>query len=349
MYLKHKASALSLSVAICGGIIWLYEQDEELSLEAATLAVSVNAQSRAITKPQVEETTAQQNADDGARTPVLTSLSLPLKQVAYMHQQKLQYPSYSQPIKSDDSPYLNWNEFIELPLPVLDGKSTASLSVKKFRHFYPDEIEVELKTSEPLISTVLEVVSVEEQKVLASLHSDSKQWRIVPDSNWPEEIRLVANLDFERGEDVVSADIRFYHPVATILSVGQGYASGPDMLLPVTLDVSQAGIYRIRANLYQSEGKAIASLVQKQHLSEGDQTLELKAFKSVLPKGSNNFELRNIVVERMSGYPGEKTGYGLSESESYPVGTFNSETLSDEEYQMSEQERQQVAFLEQLL
>ncbi|MDC5811561.1 hypothetical protein OPW07_17735 [Vibrio europaeus] len=349
MYLKHNISALSLLAAICGGIVWLYDQDEDLSSEAKPFVVSVNAQSRATNKPQIEETTAQQNVDDGLSTPALTSISLPLKQVAYMHQQKLQYPPYSQPITSDDSPYLNWNEFIELPLPVLDGNSMASLSVKKFRHFYPDEIEVVLKTSEPLISTVLEVVSVEEQKILASLPSSSKQWSIVPDPNWPEEIRLVANLDFELGEDVVSADIRLYHPVATILSVGQSYASGPDMLLPVTLDVSQAGIYRVRANLYQSEGKAIASLVQKQHLSEGDQTLELKAFKSVLPKGSNNFELRNIVVERMSGYPGEKTGYGLSESESYPVGTFNSETLSDEEYQMSEQERQQVAFLEQLL
>ena len=38
----------------------------------------------------------------------------------------------------------------------------------------------------------------------------------------------------------------------------------------------------------------------------------------------------------MSGYPGEKAGYGQSDLESYPIGTFNSDTLSDEEYQMSE-------------
>ncbi|OAJ93457.1 hypothetical protein [Vibrio bivalvicida] len=349
MHWKHTVSASSMLLVICGVTVWLFEQEKDISSEAKNFSVSENTQNSVKVKEEVEEAAASLIIGHNANTPALTSLSLPLKRVAYMHQQKLQYPSYSQPIEGDDSPYLSWNEFIEQPLPVLDGKSTASLSAKKFRHFYPEYIEIELKTSEPVIVAELNIVSVESQKILASVSSDSQHWVIAPEVDWPEEIRLVANVDFARGEDVVSADIRFYHPVASVVSVGDGYASGPDMRLPITLDIGQAGIYRVRANLYQSGGKVIASLVHKQLLSEGEQTLELKAFKKVLPKGSNDLELKNVVIERMSGYPGEKAGYGQSDLESYPVGTFNSETLSDEEYQMSEQERQQVAFLEQLL
>jgi|GEM_PF-2225556 len=349
MQTKHKLSVFGSLITTCGFTWWLLAEEHMLIPSQKTSAAIDLVQSGSTTQAEIEATDITPTDEQKASDQITTAMSVSLQQVAYMHSQRLLYPAYSQPIIDDDSPYLSWNEFIEIPLPILDGNSSASLSVKKFRHFYPDEIAVELKTDEPMIGATLEVLSVDNQQLLATVSSDSKQWFIAPDSDWPEEIRLVAKVDFERGEDVVSADIRFYHPVASIVSVGNGYASGPDMLLPITLDVGQAGIYRVRANLYQSEGHAIASLVQRKSLSEGEQIIELKAFKSVLPNGSNDLELRNLVIERMSGFPGEKAGYGQSASERYPVGTFDTGSLSDEDYQMSEQERQQVAFLEQIL
>ncbi|NOJ21705.1 hypothetical protein [Vibrio coralliilyticus] len=277
------------------------------------------------------------------------AVALKLKQVAIKHQQILQYPSYSQPIVNESSPYLNWNAFEVVETPILDGKSTASLSIKKFRHFYPEQIAVELKTQQTVLGASLDVVSVATQQVLTTLPSDEMQWQIMPGKDWPEELRLIARVDFERGEDIVSADVRLYHSVASVVSVSEGYAQGPDMKIPVTLQIDKEGIFRLRANLYQKGGKAIASLVEKQRLSEGEQTVDLKAFKRVLPEGEIDLELRDVVIERMSGHPGEKAGYGQSDAESYPVGRFDSGTLTDEEYQMTEQEKQQLAFLQQLL
>ena len=244
---------------------------------------------------------------------------------------------------------MNWNAFEVVETPILDGKSTASLSIKKFRHFYPEQIAVELKTQQTVLGASLDVVSVATQQVLTTLPSDEMQWQITPGKDWPEELRLIARVDFERGEDIVSADVRLYHSVASVVSVSEGYAQGPDMKIPVTLQIDKEGIFRLRANLYQQGGKAIASLVEKQRLSEGEQTVELKAFKRVLPEGAIDLELRDVVIERMSGHPGEKAGYGQSDAESYPFGRFDSGMLTDEEYQMTEQEKQQLAFLQQLL
>ncbi len=119
------------------------------------------------------------------------------------------------------------------------------------------------------------------------------------------------------------------------------------MIIPITLQIDKAGIYRVRGNLYQSNGSAIASLVHKQRLSEGEQTIELKAFHKVLLKGKTDYELRDIMIERMSGFPGEKAQYGQSESEVYPIGAFDSGLLSDEPYEMNDKEKQQLEFLHQ--
>ncbi|MDA0118081.1 hypothetical protein [Vibrio sp. T11.5] len=276
-------------------------------------------------------------------------VTLKLKQIAIQHQQILQYPSYSQPINSENSLYLSWNAFEVVDTPVLDGRSTANLSIEKFRHFYPEQILVALVTQEAVVSASLDVVSVATQQTLTTLPMDDMKWQITPGADWPEELRLVARIDFDKGEDVISADVRLYHSVANVISVSQAYAQGPDMKVPVRLQIDKEGIFRLRANLYRQGGNAIASLVKKQRLSEGEQVMELQAFKRVLPEGTTDLELRDVVIERMSGYPGEKAAYGQSDAESYAIGRFDSNALTDEEYQMTEQERQQMAFLQQLL
>lgn len=275
-------------------------------------------------------------------------VSIDLTKVAQKHQATLQYPAYSQPITDSNSPYLSWNKFEEVAIPVLGGDSTASLSVNKYRHFFPDDIEVKLKSRATILGANLEVIAVETKQVLETLPSNDSLWTITPSESWPEEIRLVAKVEFEQGEDVVSADIRFYHSVANVINVEHGYADGADLRIPVVLETEQDGIYRVRGNLFDSNGVAIASLVAKERLTTGEQTIELKAFKNVLPAGSSELYLKNVMVERMSGYPGEKAGYGQSNAESYSIGSFDSNTLSDEDYQMSEQEKQRVAFLKQV-
>jgi len=276
-------------------------------------------------------------------------VEIDLTNVALRHQVALQYPPYSQPITDSNSPYLDWNKFEEVSIPVLDGEASASLRLNKYRHFYPDQIDVKLNTNSSVLSAELEIINVETMKVIDVQSQDSGQWIISPSKDWPEEIRFVANVEFEQGDDIVSADIRFYHSVASILAVEEGYADGADLRIPVILETEQEGTFRVRANLYDSHGGAIASLVTKQRLPIGQQTIELKAFKSVLPKGQSELHLKDIMIERMSGYPGQKAGYGQSNVDSYSIGNFDSNTLSDQGYEMSEQEKSQIEFLKQVI
>ncbi|MFW7524918.1 hypothetical protein ACODM8_12350 [Vibrio ostreicida] len=326
---------------------WFWPEAVDTSQYAASQTSTDRGGSMALMQNKVSKLTSIPTAPQSTR--LLESSQASLQQVALLHQQSLQYPSYSQPITDAHSPYLSWNDFDSVETPVLDGKVTASLSLAKYRYFFPEVIEVELRSQAASTTAQLDIVSVETQSVLQSHVSDDGQWGIVPNQSWPQEIRLIARVDFEQGQDVVSADIRLYHSVASVSDVGEGYAQGPDMKVPMILDVGKAGIYRVRANLYQSGGGAIASLVEKQRLSTGLQNMELKVFKGVLPSGSNALELRDVMIERMSSYPGEKAGYGKSESKAYPVGTFDTDSLSDDAYQMTEQEKQQLTFLQQLL
>ncbi|WP_394252192.1 hypothetical protein [Vibrio profundi] len=304
------------------------EQESELTLEPSEQSLP-SLSEEALTEPSM--------------------VSIDLTRVALKHQAVLQYPSYSQPIVDSNSPYLDWNKFEEVTTPVLDGNATATLSVNKYRHFYPDEIEVKLNSSASISSAELEVIDVETMKTLDVISSENSEWLISPSSDWPEEMRFVAKIDFDEGADVVTADIRFYHSVASILSIDDVYADGADLRIPVTLETEKEGVFRVRANLYDINGVALASLVTKEHLTEGQQTVELKAFKSVLPAGRSDLYLKDVMVERMSGYPGEKAGYGQSGADSYSIGSFDSNTLSDEGYQMSEQEKRQISFLKQVI
>ncbi|GEM75214.1 hypothetical protein [Vibrio sagamiensis] len=270
-----------------------------------------------------------------------------VKLIAYQHKKVLQHPAYSQPITDESNPYLHWNRFEIVPLPILGGNAQAALNVNKYRHFYPDKINVTLSSSTPVISSTLDIIDVQTQQVLTHLPMRSDGWEITSQANWPEEIRLVARTEFEQGEDIVSADIRLYQHIADIIRVGQSYAENTDMLIPVTLKVDKTGIYRIRGSLYQTNGSAIALLTQKHRLSQGSHTMTLKAFHSVLPSGNVSYELRNIFIEKMSGFPGQKAQYGQAEASVYPVGHFNADILSDDPYQLSENEKKQLEFLNQ--
>ena len=272
-----------------------------------------------------------------------------IAQVTLVHERTFEYPSYSEPITDPDSPYLNWNQFIEVSVPILNGEFIASLNMERYRYFYSEPIELELRTNAAFIHATLDAVSVATQELLGSYPSDEGQWQVYPQQDWPEEVRFIARLDTEQGSDLVSADVRIYESIAKLVSVGQSFAVGPNMTVPITLNIDEAGIYRLRANLYSVEGQPVASLVQKKKLTLGEQTVELKAFKSVLPSGVSNFELRHFMIERMSGFPGQKAGYGNSGSARYEIGSFDSDVLTDEPYQPSLQEQRQATFLRSLL
>ncbi|MEH0697701.1 hypothetical protein [Vibrio owensii] len=347
---NKKPIAIGAFVLIGATALFLSQQNQDDG--STTQQPAQQNQTAALAKPTPSETIILEGASfppEEVSVDVIEDMasSHDLSLIAERHEEVLQYPAYSTPITDKNSPYLDWNHFEEVPVPVLNGKAKAALSLDKYRHFYPDEIDVHLKSSANYVTASLDIIDVESQQTLTTLPVQENGWQITPEANWPQELRLVARISFEQGEDVISADLRLYHSVASIINVAQASSNNSDMVIPITVQVDRAGIYRVRGSLYQSSGSAVASLVQTKQLAEGEQTVELKAFHNVLPNGRTEYELRDIMIERMSGFPGEKAQYGQSKAESYPIGSFDSNTLSDEPYEMSDKEKQQLEFLHQ--
>ncbi|OCH24036.1 hypothetical protein [Aliivibrio sp. 1S128] len=255
------------------------------------------------------------------------------------------YPSYSTPLLSNDKSYLEPNHFSEVKIPVLDGSHKASLSLDKYRFSYPESITVTLNSELAVDHIEYELLDPETRKTLTTQYTQELTTEFSPKKEWPQEIRIKAVISFLDGKDTLTTDIQFSNPVAYVNSIEPPYSAGSDMILPLNIEVKESGNYRIRANLFQQDGKPIASLTNKGKLSQGDAVFQLKAHSSVLKNDVAEFELRNITVEKMSDFPGEKTRYGTSRKPVFPILSFDISSLSDEPYQMSEQEKERLQFL----
>lgn len=265
--------------------------------------------------------------------------------ISSVYAAELTYPSYSRPLSVQDTQWLEPNRYVPVQAPVMDGNHTASLSPDVFRHFYPAPVNLTVQSSLPVESVSVELIDVNTQQKLAAEQSLGNKIVFEPDESWPSEIRARANIHFTTGSDILTADFRYYVPVAEIVSVGKPVSERADVSIPVTLLVKREGIYRVRANLYTLSGKPVAVLTARQSLSTGEHALTLKAHNSVL-SGTDDYELRTFQVEKMSGFPGEKTEYGISQKPVWPLGTIDVSLLSHEPYTPTPEEQQRMQFLQ---
>ncbi|OOE87054.1 hypothetical protein [Salinivibrio sharmensis] len=269
-----------------------------------------------------------------------------LSYIAADYAEQIQHPTYSIPIPSKQSPYLHWNRHVSTPMPILDGSVKAALKLNQYRYFYPENIQASLVTPASLNHATLSIIDVQSNRELTQLDVTDTQWNIEPEADWPIELRLKAALSFDDGDDVLTADFRLYQPIAEVKGVKPVFGRGPDMVIPLVLDIDKSGIYRVRANLFTTDDQPVAVLTSKTRLSEGEQTLDLRAFRASMSGYGDEWQLKDVFIERMSGYPGERAQFGISPQDHYSLGVFDTGQLSDEPYQMSEQERMQLEFLQ---
>ena len=333
------------------GYLWLDKPEPAAStgLPTNTIAPTSGQSAPLLSQTTTDEevTTFAQQTQPTEPDIVPVSMRNSLSYIASDYAEKIQHPPYSMPIASPQSPYLHWNRHISTPVPILDGTHKAALKLSQYRYFYPEPIQASLVASLPVNQTVLEIVDITTAQVIETQTVSGNTWQMEPEDDWPMELRLKATLDFKTGRDVLTADFRLYQPVAQLLAVKPVFGRDADMIIPLQLDVDKAGIYRVRANLFTKDNEPVAFLTTKKQLPEGEHTVELKAFKQALRGFDEQWQLKNIVLERMSGYPGERAQFGISPNDTYSLGTFEIDQLSNTPYQMSEQERMQLEFLQQ--
>ncbi|MDD9154989.1 hypothetical protein PVK64_02120 [Aliivibrio sp. S4TY2] len=331
---------------------WIMQDSTAQTMVGEHSSVKTHQKIKAASARQLKKEVVQTKTDlislqeqDEVQKALPQELSRQFALLSKAYAEEMIYPSYSTPLLSNDKSYLEPNHFSEVKIPVLDGSHKASLSLDKYRFSYPEPITVTLNSDLAVDHIEYELLDPETRKSLTTQYTQELTTEFSPQKEWPQEIRIKAVISFVDGKDTLTTDIQFSNPVAYVNSIEPPYSAGSDMILPLNIEVKESGNYRIRANLFQQNGKPIASLNNKEKLSQGDAVFELKAHSSVLKNDVTEFELRNITVEKMSDFPEEKTRYGTSRKTVFTISSFDISSLSDEPYQMSEQEKERLRFL----
>ncbi|WP_290613632.1 hypothetical protein [Arsukibacterium sp. UBA3155] len=333
----------------------------------ATIAPAVAPAEEA--KP-MQPAAARDIAPDNAPTITVTErvpepIAESFKLMASAYASELEYPGYSRPLSPDDSHLLNPNNYVPQQVP-LEGGASAAIVLPKYRFSYPEPIPVALQVSGLTIHSVsVQLHSEQTDKLLATeamqntasagqggaeLGSAEQNWQVElePEDNWDGPLEVSITFSANGREQTLKTGFVYSHPVATITGVGSSRGVGSDMLIPVKLDVEQAGYYRLRANLFTEKRQPLALLTTTAKLSEGETELILRAYKPVLRQQEGPYILSSFVLERRPAVPGELTRYGDSEQSEYPLEFFSLSQLSDEPFQASAEDRQRLQFLQQM-
>ncbi|WP_196160201.1 hypothetical protein [Reinekea sp. G2M2-21] len=160
---------------------------------------------------------------------------------------------------------------------------------------------------------------------------------------WMEaELQLVASVKSAEQEWTVSTPIqRFDSDNATIqlLSAEKSFVDGSWLVMPMIVDVSQPGFFRLEANLYSANSrKPLIHLSAEQELNRGEQTLNLAAHISAL-KAMNDpgdYLLRDFALEQMPGPPDFEAISGLvaipeAKISGHPFGEYDDAPYVDDE------------------
>lgn len=272
------------------------------------------------------------------------------EQVAMQYQNALKYPPYSQPLSEFDEDRLKPNQFYPVTSPIDDAGNALVVSLDKYRFVYPQKITVKI-AAQNLVEVNVALSNTDTKAAISSKTTTAQQGEATisfkGSEDYPRNLQLFVEAKVAGKKVPAVAQIQYMPPSATLIDFDNAYAQNENMVATAHLKVIKSGLYRIRANLY-SDTSPLAHLVTKKKLSQGSQTVDLKAHWSVLPQGVVNMRLSDFVIERMSPSPGERNSFGSSDIAEFEITDFAYDSLQQLPYQANEQERMSLEFLKGL-
>lgn len=233
------------------------------------------------------------------------------------------------------------------------GGASAAIVLSQYRFIYPETITASLELTGLQVSHVeLRLLAEDTGKLLAkqAMLANDKGYHadLSASKDWQGPLKLEVSFRVNGQQQLLHTGIDYQQPTAFVTGVADGYAASTDLVIPVKLQVEQAGTYRIRANLFSEKGMPLAHLVSSARLNSGDATLPLRAYKAVLAGIEGPYVLKSVIIELRSPAPGEPNRYGRSEQAEYPVVFYGLSQLSDEPWQPDDSEVLRLQFLNQL-
>ncbi len=321
-------------------------------------AVEPSAQAEAVEPSRRLEVAAVNQSTSEAPLKQLMPMTDVFKEVNEAYQAQIAHPSYSRPLSEGDWSKLNPHGFqaIETVVADMEGAS-VSVELSRYVYFRPQVVDfmVTFYQAGALISGRYRacggVNSCSEWMGL-TVESDSGAKGELPADmmakEWSEEVFVELNFTTSLGEASTKVRFTYVDAIATVTGFEAAYADQADYVIPVKVKTQEAGLYRLRANLFDSEEHPLAYLTAKTRLTEGEGGMDLRIHHSLLADQQGTLRLQTFVLERMSPAPGEPARLGASELDYHLFEAPEAKEFSDVAYQPTEQERQRLELLQHL-
>ncbi|PKG82344.1 hypothetical protein CXF85_12695 [Colwellia sp. 75C3] len=271
--------------------------------------------------------------------------------VAKAYAAELNFPAYSQPLSDNDFDRLQPNHFNPQSIPVDDNGTQVTAALSKYRYTYPEQVLATL-TGENIDNAELQLIDLTTKKVLltSKFEQDENGWYAQLDGkqDFPAQLQATIKAAVNGKNITIALALKYVDSVATLEGFNSAFNQDADMVLQANLTTRKKGLYRVRANLFDVNNQPIAHLVSKEKLNKGNAHINLKAHQSVLQKKQGPFYLSTFSIELMSPAPGKPKKYGDSAIKKYVIKDFEVSSLSDTDYQPSEQEQQRLRLLQNM-
>ena len=342
------AYGIGLFVAVGFGVTWYISDDASTAIDALPVAQpKTMTQPKTMAPPPMIQPKDAPIVEERQQQPVAVSEQFSL--VASAYAAELSAPSYSLPLQVSS---LNAQAFVPQQVQMEGGGSVAIVPAK-YRFTAPEHITAELvvtgfSLSEP-VATIRHEWTGTELAHQAFVQQDGR-WLIElkPDKHWDGQLEFSVEFQAQGEAQTLRTGIEYSEPVAWVLAVKDSFGEGADLVIPLEIEVLEAGDYRVRAQLFTDSGQPLAALVQEKKLPAGKQLVDMKAYKSVLQQHSGDFVIKAFLIEKRPSKPGDLTRYGASKALEFTVPSFAIGQLSDDPPEITSEEQQRLEFLKQL-
>ncbi len=335
-----------VAMSVVVATVWLFwpsippqttvtESSEEVAINKAILAKVTPIEKSILMTPKPKKITSNDSAT----------------LVAKAYAAELNFPTYSQPLSTNDFDRLKPNHFNPQSIPVDEDGTTITAKLSKYRYTYPESVLATL-SGENIDSAELILVDTSTRETLLSAKfvQDEDNWtaQLQGKRNFPAQLQATVKAKINGKNINIALSLKYVDSIATLESFDPATNDDADMVIQANLTTREQGLYRLRANLFDANNQPIAHLVSKEKLKKGSSSIDLKAHQSVLQGKQPPFYLSTFSIELMSPAPGTPTKYGDSAITQYEIKNFAISSLSDIPYQPSTQEQQRLLLLQKM-
>ena len=263
-----------------------------------------------------------------------------------------QYPPTSQPILNERHVHAFVNSSTpqsSLPFPFEDLTNPIQVSIEldQNNYFFGDPIRAKIDISQvpegANIATRAVLMSIDGEVLVESAYQETKDQstfvvfdtQVYDTAKWPIEMNVGAYIDVDGKSIFITAPFKINDETASLDSIGFSEPVAENLVIPVNLEVKLGGYYHLAAVLYSTtSGKPLIHLETEGPLSEGLQSLQLKAHIQALKKSDDEgpYYLDKIRIERWSDEIIPRDIAGKVNQDEYKIEGFSFNDYEDKPY-----------------